>query len=107
MTPEKLQQIKEVFAAALEHDASDRAAFLAQACADDAELRREVESLLSFEAQAEDFIEKPALALAAEMMAEDKAALVVGKQITHYHVLKPLGAGGMGEVYLAEDSSLG
>ncbi len=107
MTPEKLQQIKDVFAAALEYPASDRAEFLAQACGDDPELRREVESLLSFEAQAEDFIEKPALAIAAETMAEENTASTAGKQITHYKVLKMLGAGGMGEVYLAEDATLG
>ncbi len=107
MPPEKLQQIKDIFAAALEQPARHRAEFLAQACADDSELRREVESLLSFEAEAEDFIEKPALAVAAELMAEDKTASLAGQQITHYQVTKLLGAGGMGEVYLAEDSTLG
>jgi serine/threonine protein kinase/predicted esterase len=107
MTPEKLQQIKDLFAAALEVPTNERAAFVAQACADDAEMQREVESLLSFEAQADDFIEKPALAVAAELMAEDNATSLAGKQITQYQVTKLLGAGGMGEVYLAEDSSLG
>ncbi len=107
MAPEKLQQSKDLFAAALERDAQDRDAFLAAACADDSELRREVESLLSFESQAANFIEKPALAVAAELMAEDKAASVTGQQITHYNVISLLGAGGMGEVYLAEDVTLG
>ncbi|HEX4950995.1 MAG TPA: protein kinase [Blastocatellia bacterium] len=107
MTPNQHQQIKDVFAAALEVPTSERAAFVAQACADDSEMRREVESLLAFEAQADDFIEKPALAVAAELMAEDKAASLAGQQITHYQVSKLLGAGGMGEVYLAEDSTLG
>ncbi len=107
MAPEKLQQIKDVFAAALEHQPPDRAAFLAGACGDDSELRREVESLLSFESQAENFIEKPALAVAAELLAEDKADFVTGQQITHYNVISLLGAGGMGEVYLAEDVTLG
>ena len=107
MAPEKLQQIKDLFAAALEVPSSERAAFVAGACANDAEMRREVESLLSFEAEAEDFIEKPALAVAAELMAEDKTSSLAGQRITHYQVTKLLGAGGMGEVYLAEDSSLG
>jgi len=107
MSPEKLQQIKDLFAAALEVNTSERAAFVANACTNDSELRREVESLLSFEAQSENFIEKPALAVAAELMAEDKTESITGQRISHYHVTKLLGAGGMGEVYLAEDSLLG
>ncbi|MBS1813217.1 MAG: serine/threonine protein kinase, partial [Acidobacteria bacterium] len=107
MTPERLQQIKEIYAAALEQEATARDAFLSQACAGDSELRREVESLLSFETQAEDFIEKPALAVAAELLAEDKTVSLAGQQLTHYQVIKLLGAGGMGEVYLAEDFTLG
>jgi eukaryotic-like serine/threonine-protein kinase len=107
MPPEKLQQIKDLFAAALEVPSNERAGFVARSCAGDAELQCEVESLLAFESQAEDFIEKPALAVAAELMAEDKAASLAGQIITHYNVTKMLGAGGMGEVYLAEDSTLG
>jgi serine/threonine protein kinase/formylglycine-generating enzyme required for sulfatase activity len=107
MPPEKLKQIKDLFAAALEVPTNERAAFVANACGDDSEMRREVESLLAFESAAEDFIEKPALAVAAELMAEDKTASLAGRQITHYNVTKLLGAGGMGEVYLAEDSTLG
>ncbi len=108
MSANRIQQIKDIFAAALDLMPSERATFLARACANDSELRREVESLLSFETQAEDFIEKPALAVAAEILAQQKAATTAaGKQLSHYKIIAPLGAGGMGEVFLAEDISLG
>ena len=61
MTPERWQQIEQLYHAALESDANERAAFLAEACAGDNALRREVESLLLCDARAENFIEEPAL----------------------------------------------
>ncbi len=65
MTPERYRQIGELYHAALEVNADDRAAFLDGACAEDQELRREVESLIASHEQASDFIATPALALAA------------------------------------------
>ena len=65
-----------------------------------------MESLLAYEDQAENFIESPALDVAAKMMAEEQDSTVAGQTINHYKIISPLGAGGMGEVYLAEDTRL-
>ena len=102
-----MQQIKQLYQAALEREASGRAAFLADACAGDEALRREVESLLAYETQAAGFIETPAFKVAAEMFAEEKGQTFTGQQIGSYRVLAKIGAGGMGEVYLAKDARLG
>ncbi len=57
MTPERWQQIEHLYHAALERPPAERAAFLDAACAGDEALRREIESLLAFDEQAENFIE--------------------------------------------------
>jgi hypothetical protein len=60
MTPERWKQIDQLLDSALQREANQRSAFLEQACAGDEELRREVESLLAHQTQAESFIEVPA-----------------------------------------------
>ncbi len=81
MTPERYRQIGEVYHAALEVDAEERAAFLERACAGDAALRREVESLIVSHEQAPDFIKAPALAVAAGLLAESDADALTGRTI--------------------------
>jgi len=111
MDSERWQHIERLYHSILEKKVNERAAFLDQACAGDEGLRREVESLLSYEGAAADFIETPALEVAAKAMAKDQSAVaatpLAGQTINQYRIISRLGAGGMGEVYLAEDTRLG
>jgi Tol biopolymer transport system component/serine/threonine protein kinase len=109
MAPERDRQISALFHAACELTSEQRVAFLAQACADDDELRREVEQLLAGDEQAGEFLNQPVHGVAARLLAGPAAGaalLPAGRRIGHYRIVSRLGAGGMGEVYLAEDTQL-
>ena len=111
MTPERWQQVKAIFQSAIEREPQERALFLAQACVDDPRLRDEVEALISSYEQAGGeqagcSLETVAVDVAAQILAGQQAAPAVGQQVGHYELIKQIGAGGMGEVYLAQDSKL-
>src|SRR6185503_17695621 len=105
MTPERWQQIKALLESALEHDPSERDAFLDEACAGDEGLRAEVEALIDSHTRSGDFIESPAYKLLAGSLTQSD--LLPGQTIGHYQILDRLGSGGMGYIYLAEDTRLG
>ncbi len=73
MEPERWHQIERIHNSAVELKPGDRDAFLEKACAGDDELRKEVDRLLACKTEAEDFIESPALEVAARAMAGDSA----------------------------------
>jgi TolB-like protein/Tfp pilus assembly protein PilF len=107
MTPERWQKVEQLYHAALEREEGRRAAYVYEVCAGDEALRREVESLLAQESQAEQFLETPALEIVAKDLADHQSqSSLVGRQLGTYKILSILGAGGMGEVYQARDSKL-
>lgn len=106
MTPERWQQVKEIFNSAIKYRPEDRSIFLSHACSGDEALRSEVESLISSHEKEGSFIDEPAYAVAAELLVNENSDLQSGYSIGNYEVLSFISRGGMGEIYLAQDKRL-
>ncbi len=106
MTPQRFERVREIYHAALDRPSDQRAVFLEQVCSDDVGLRQEVQSLLAAQAQAGTFMATAPGAALDTQPAGPGGAPLTGRVLGSYEILSPLGAGGMGEVYLARDQRL-
>jgi len=104
MADELTVQAAELFKCALDRPAERRAPFLKEACGEDLELRCEVEALLKFNDQGDEFLEQPAVELALESIFQ--ATLKSDQSFGSCKIVSHIGSGGMGEVYLAHDQKL-
>jgi eukaryotic-like serine/threonine-protein kinase len=103
---ENWQKVREVFDTALRQEPEERQNYLNEACGDDKNLLTEVESLFSSLAKSDEFLETPAVAHVADIIESPTNPLAPGTRFGHYELIRQIGIGGMGEVYLAKDQEL-
>src|ERR1044072_1161402 len=97
----RYHRVKELFQAALEKPQGEREAYLIAACGDDLALKKEVEELIGMSEEAENFIEEPAFNLADNLKTKIVSPVFEGRRLGNYQIIREIGHGGMGAVYLA------
>ena len=99
MNGDRFRRCEELFHAAAPLSDQEREAFLQRGCADDPQLRADVERLLAAHVRSTDFISSPAIAGVREWASDES---LVGQLVGPYRLVREIGRGGMGAVYLAE-----
>ncbi len=107
MQPERAARVAEIVGRSLEVGGGERTQLIAKLCGEETELRVEVESLLNYQKKARDFMEAPAYECVAPLVVDAAPGLRTGQILGDYKILSLLGEGGMGEVYLGEDTARG
>jgi hypothetical protein len=106
VNPDEWARAREVFGDAVQRRSDERDAYLDEACSGDPALRAEVASLLAAHDGSLDFIERPVFEAAADLLVDDHGAALDGRLIGPYIIRQEIGRGGMGIVYLADDTRL-
>jgi tetratricopeptide (TPR) repeat protein len=97
MSIQRKEQINQILADALEREGAEREAFLGASCAGDAGMRQELDELIAAASSADDFLERPLFRVPAVLSAD-----MAGRRLGQYRLVRRIGCGGMGAVYLAE-----
>ena len=106
MTPEQLRRVRDLFEAAVDHAPASIGAWIARETADDPAVRAETLSLIDHHSRAGAFLSRPIVEQAVELLTEDEP-LAPGASVGTYTIVREVGRGGMGRVYLASDARLG
>ena len=107
MTDERYRRVVELFQKVCDCSPATREELLAKNCEGDNELRLEVEAMLVADEQSGPFLNKPPGDIAAGLLAAGQSRFLIGETLGDYNVIARVGAGGMGEVFLALDRRLG
>src|SRR5882762_5678456 len=105
-SPESMQQLEELFHDAVGLDPQERADFIARIRTSNPDFAAALEALIAAHERPDGLLDSPAYEVHAESIANAQPALVAGQIVGHYQIIAPLGKGGMGEVYLANDATL-